>query len=618
MEQATFGAKFFRARRVLFPRSSGIGGGRMKIATTIAGALLAMALCSNSTQAQIGRGDRYSGTPWVTRSPVLAQHGMACTEQPLASQIAIDILKKGGTAVDAAIAANAAIGLMQPVLNGIGGDLFAIVWDPKTRRLYGYNGSGRAAMGRDLAKMTAEVKAAWAKAGEPYKPHIPPMGSLPVTVPGVVDAWFALHDRFGNLPMNEVLAPAISYAAHGFPVTELVAKYWKGNMEAFEKHKALIEESDNARATYLIDGHTPAEGEIFHNPDLARTLNEIAQRGRDVFYKGPMAHLMDSYFRRIGGDLRYEDFAAHHGEWVDPLSVNYRGYDVYELPPNGQGAAVLEMLQILKNYDLKKMGAGSSDALTAMLEAKRLAYEDLAKWYADPAFVKVPLKGLLSDSYANERRKLIDLAHANPDIGPGEPKLHDGDTIYLTTADKDGMMVSLIQSNYRGMGSGLVADHLGFMFQDRGELYSLDPKAANVYAPGKRPFQTIIPGFVMKDGQPFMSFGLMGGDMQPQGHVQVLTDIIDFGMNVQEAGDAARWRHYGGAEPTGEPSTGIGTVEMESGFDPAVKAELAHRGYKIVPGTGAFGGYQAIMLDPKNHVYWGASEMRKDGEAIGY
>jgi len=590
----------------------------MKRTISLLGAVLAMAISSTAADAQISRGDRYSGVTWATRSPVLAQHGMACTEQPLASQIAIDILKRGGSAVDAAIAANAAIGLMQPVLNGIGGDLFAIVWDPKTHRLYGYNGSGRAAMGRDLAKMTAEVKAAWAKAGEPYKPHIPPMGSLPVTVPGTVDAWFALHDRFGKLPMNVVLYPAIDYAAHGFPVTELVAKYWKANMAAFEKNKAMIEELDNARATYLINGHTPAQGEIFHNPDLARTLTMIAQGGRNAFYKGRIAEVMDRYFTRIGGDLRYADFAAHHGEWVDPLSVNYRGYDVYELPPNGQGAAVLQMLQILKGFDLRKMGVGSADALTAMLEAKRLAYEDLARWYADPAFVKVPMKGLLSDVYADTRRKLIDIAHANPDIGPGDPNLHDGDTIYLTTADKDGMMVSLIQSNYRGMGSGLVADHLGFMFQDRGELYSLDPKAANVYAPGKRPFQTIIPAFVMKDGEPFMSFGVMGGDMQPQGHVQILTDIIDFGMNVQEAGDAARWRHYGGAEPTGEPSTGIGTVEMESGFDPAVKAELARRGYKIVPGTGAFGGYQAIQWDPKNHVYWGASEMRKDGEAIGY
>jgi gamma-glutamyltranspeptidase/glutathione hydrolase len=583
----------------------------------IATAML-MGLTATSATGQIGRGDRYAGAEWATRSPVLAQHGMAATEQPLATQIAIDILKKGGSAVDAAIAANAAIGLMQPVLNGMGGDLFAIVYDPKTHKLYGYNGSGRAPMGRDLAKLKAEIEATYKKAGLPVAAHIPSVGSLPVTVPGTVDAWFALHRKFGKLPVKDDLAPAIAYAKNGFPVTQLIAAYWKGNMEAFEKYKGLIEDSDNARHTYLIDGHTPAEGEIFKNPDLAHTLTLIAEGGRDAFYKGAIARTMDAYFKRIGGDLRYADFAAHRGEWVTPLSVNYRGYDVYELPPNGQGAAALQMLQILKHYDLKKMGPGSADTLTAMLEAKRLAYEDLAKWYADPKFARIPMKGLLSDSYADERRKLIDLARANPNIGPGDPRLYDGDTIYLTTADKDGMMVSLIQSNYRGMGSGLVADGLGFMFQDRGELYSLDPAAANVYAPGKRPFHTIIPAFVMKDGQPFMAFGLMGGDMQPQGHVQVLTDIIDFGMNVQEAGDAARWRHYGGAEPTGEPSTGIGTVEMESGFSPEVKAELEKRGYKVVPGTGNFGGYQAIMWDAKRRVYWGASEMRKDGEAAGY
>jgi len=567
---------------------------------------------------QVSRGDRYSGAEWATRSPVLAQHGMAATEQPLATQIAVDILKKGGSAVDAAIAANAAIGLMQPVLNGIGGDLFAIVYDPKTRKLYGYNSSGRSPMGRDLGKLKSEIEAAYKKAGLPYKAHIPPLGSLPVTVPGTVDGWFALHKKFGRLPMRTDLAPAIAYAKDGFPVTQLIAAYWKGNMAAFEKNQALIEELDNARHTYLIDGHTPAQGEIFKNPDLAHTYSLLAARGRDVFYKGAIAHTIDAYFKRIGGDLRYEDFAKHHGEWVTPLSVNYRGYDVYELPPNGQGAAALQMLQILNGYDLKKMGAGSADALTAMLEAKRLAFEDLAKWYGDPAFAHVPIKGLVSDRYADVRRKLIDLNHANPNIGPGDPKLFDGDTIYLTTADKNGMMVSLIQSNYRGMGSGLVADHLGFMFQDRGELYSLDPSSPNVYAPGKRPFHTIIPAFVMKDGQPFMSFGLMGGDMQPQGHVQVLTDIIDFGMNVQEAGDAARWRHYGGAEVTGEPSEGVGTVEMESGFTPEVKAELGKRGYKVVGGSGNFGGYQAIMFNAKKHVYWGASEMRKDGGVGGY
>ena len=578
---------------------------------------LVLAAAPLAAHAQLGRGDRYSGIPWATRSPVIAQHGMAATEQPLASQIAIDILKQGGSAVDAAIAANAAIGLMQPVLNGIGGDLFAIVWDPATKRLYGYNGSGRAARGRDLARMRAEVAAAWKAAGEPDQALIPPYGTLPITVPGAVDGWFALHGRFGKLSMAQDLAPAIAYARNGFPVTELIAQYWKRNMAAFERSKLLAGQLQNARATYLIDGHSPAQGEIFRNPDLARTLERIAQAGRDAFYKGEIAHTIDAYFRRIGGDLRYEDFAAHHGEWVTPLSVNYRGYDVYELPPNGQGGAALEMLQLLKGFDLRSMGAGSADAITVMLEAKRLAYEDLAKWYADPAFAEVPMQGLISDAYANERRKLIDPQRAQPEVGPGNPP-RGGDTIYLTTADQSGMMVSLIQSNYRGMGSGLVPDHLGFMFQDRGQLFSLDPHAANVYAPGKRPFHTIIPAFVMKDGQPYLSFGVMGGDMQPQGHVQILTDMIDFGLNVQEAGDAARWHHTGGSEVTGQRTGGPGTVEMESGFSPAVKRELARRGYRVVPGTGGFGGYQAIEWDAKDHVYWGASEMRKDGEVIGY
>jgi gamma-glutamyltranspeptidase/glutathione hydrolase len=579
--------------------------------------IMALGAVPGPAFAQLGRGDRYSGEPWATRSPALGQHGMAATAVPAATQVAIDILKKGGTAVDAAIAANATLGLMEPVSNGVGGDLFAIVWDPKTKKLYGYNGSGRSPQGRDLMKLTAEVKAAWARAGKADQAHIPPVGSLPITVPGTVDAWGALHDRFGKLSLAQDLAPAIAYARDGFPVTQLVAQYWRNNFASFERNAGLIEELDNAKQTYLIDGHPPTEGEIFRNPDLAHTLELIAKGGRDAYYKGPIAHTIDAYFRRIGGDLRYEDFAGHRGQWVEPVSVNYRGYDVYELPPNSQGAAVLQMLQILKGFDLKSMGAGSADATTAMLETKRLVFEDLAHWYADPSFVHVPVTQLLADSYADKRRALIDVAHAKTDVGSGDPQLSVGDTTYFTTADKDGMMVSVIQSNYRGMGSGLVADHLGFMFQDRGELFSLNPEAANDYAPGKRPFQTIIPAFVMKDGAPFMAFGLMGGDMQPQGHVQVLTDIIDFGMNVQEAGDAARWYHTGGSEVTGEPPSG-NNVELESGFSPAVKAALEARGYAIKPSTGNYGGYQAILWDAKNHVYWGASEMRKDGLALGY
>ena len=581
-----------------------------------------MAQVSQATiDTSISRGDRYAGAPWATRSPVLAQHGMAATEQPFASLAAVEILKKGGSAVDAAIAANAVLGLLQPVLNGIGGDCFAIVYDPKTHKLYGYNGSGWSPKGRDLAKMQAEVKAAYKKAGMKSSDQIPLVGSLPVTVPGVVDAWFALHKRFGKLPMSEDLAPAIRYAKEGFPVTEIVARYWKGNWKAFQRQRGLIEEFDNAKKTYLIDGHTPKQGEVFHNPDLAHTLSMIAKGGRDVFYKGKIAHTMADYFKRIGGDLRYSDFADFHGEWVKPQSVNYRGYDVYELPPNGQGFAALEMLNILKGFNLRKMGLGSADALTAEIEAKRLAFADLSKYYADPRFYNVPMKGLLSDKYADARRKLINIKHINKNIKPGDPFLYNGDTTDFETADSTGMMVSMIQSNYAGMGSGLVADGLGFMFQDRGALYSLHGGAANVYAPRKRPFHTIIPAFVMKDGRPWLAFGVMGGSMQPQGHVQVLVNMIDFGMNVQEAGDAARWRHAGSATPTGLPANGVGTVLLESGFKKDIKGKLEKRGYKVKwvkPGTGSFGGYEAIMYDVKNHVYWGASEMRKDGEVIGY
>jgi gamma-glutamyltranspeptidase/glutathione hydrolase len=580
----------------------------------LAGAIL-LALFSAAAFAQdstdhSGAGDRNVGRGFATRAPVIAQHGMAATAQPLASQIGIDILKAGGSAVDAAIAINAALGLMEPTANGIGGDLFAIVWDPKTRKLYGYNGSGRSPMGRSYADLVRKLNGAT---------HIPKWGSLPVSVPGTVDGWGALHGQFGKLPLADVLAPAIRYAREGFPVSQLIAYYWQRNMAAFEAApKGMIEEIANARRTYLIGGKAPREGQIFRNPDLARTYEAIAKGGRDAFYKGQIARTMDAYFKRIGGDLRYEDFAQHRGEWVEPSSVNYRGYDVYELPPNTQGTAALMMLNILEGYDLRKMGAGSADALHVMIEAKRLVYEDLARFYGDPAFAQIPLRELLSDRYADVRRKLIDMRRANPDVAPGEPRLAQGDTTYFTVADKDGMMVSLIQSNYRGMGSGLVADGLGFMFQDRAELFSLDPNSPNVYAAGKRPFHTIIPAFVMKDGEPWLSFGLMGGDMQPQGHVQVLVNMIDFGMNVQEAGDFMRFRHGGSTEVTGEPRQGVGEVEMESGIAPAVRRELERRGHKLVPGTGGFGGYQAILWDRANRTYWGATEMRKDGVAIGY
>ena len=595
----------------------------------VAAGLLVMLAGAANAQTGISRGDRYAGQPWATRSPVLGQHGMIASEQPLASRVGVEILKKGGSAVDAAIATSAMLCLTEPVLNGMGADAFVIVYDPKTRKLYGYNGSGWSPKGRSLKSMQAQVKAAYEQAGMQPTDQIPLLGPLPITVPGIVDTWFALHAKFGKLPIAEDLAPAIDYATHGFPVTEVVAEYWAGNWKGFEKHRGLIKEFQNAQKTFLIDGHTPRQGEIFRNPDMAHTLALIAQGGRDAFYKGEIAHVMADFFKRIGTGPDYSDFADFHGEWVTPQSVDYRGYDVYELPPNGQGFATLEMLNVLKGFDLKKMGVGSPDTLMAEIGAFRLAAADLSKWYADPRFYNVPVKGLLSQGYADQRRKLIDLQHANPQITAGNPLPYQtgvypsgsGDTTDFETADSDGMMVSMIESNYAGMGSGEVAPGLGFMFQDRGALYSLDPKSANAYAPRKRPFHTIIPAFVMKDGEPWMAFGVMGGYFQPQGQTQVLVNMIDFGMNVQEAGDAARWAHMGDATATGLPAQGAGTVTLESGFDPGVADALRKRGYKVKVTThaeGGYGGYEAIQYDAKNHVYWGATEMRRDGQVIAY
>ena len=552
--------------------------------------------------------DRINGRAFATRSPVLGQHGMVCTSHPLATQAGLDVLKAGGSAIDAAIAANATLGLMEPVSNGMGGDLFAIVYDAKTKKLYGLNGSGRAPLGLSYEQMKAEL----AKTANPN--HIPPRGFLPISVPGAVDAWFELHGKFGKLPMKDVLAPAIHYAEEGFPVTQYIGYLWGigvGYAQADKFPGAFLD-------VYASNGRAPREGEIFKNPALAHTLRLIGEQGRDVFYKGEIAQKIDDFMRANGGYLRKIDFEKHTSTWVEPVSVNYRGYDVYELPPNSQGIAALQMLNLLEAYDLKSMGYNSPEALHYMIEAKKLAFEDRAKFYADPAFAKIPLAGLLAKNYAATRRALINSARAARTYDAGNPALKDGDTIYLCTADAEGNMVSLIQSNYRGMGSGITVPGLGFTFQDRGELFTLEPGHANVYAPGKRPFQTIIPGFVMKDSQPWEAFGVMGGAMQPQGHVQVLVNQIDFGMNIQEAGDAARWQHEGSSEPTGEKMTDGGTVQVESGIPYESTRALAQRGHVVVGGIGAFGGYQAIRWDPVNKVYWGASESRKDGQAAGY
>ncbi len=544
--------------------------------------------------------DRITGRAFASRSEVIALNGMAATSQPLATQAAIEILRKGGTAVDAAIAANAVLGLVEPVSCGVGGDLFAIVWDPKTKRLHGLNGSGRSPQGLTLEHFK--------KLG---LTHIPPQGPLPVTVPGAVDGWFELHARFGRLPMQEILAPAIKHAREGFPLSELIAYYWQRSVPVLGQWEGFNE-------TFAPGGRAPAKGEIFRNPGLAETYATIAREGRDAFYKGSIARRIDAHMKRAGGFLSYEDLAAHHSEWVEPVSVNYRGYDVWELPPNTQGIAALQMLQILEGFDIKSMGFGSAEYVHHFVEAKKLAFEDRARFYADPEFSKTPVEVLISDRYAAERRAKIDPKRAQKEVEAGNPGLNEGDTIYLTTADGEGMMVSLIQSNYRGMGSGISPDGMGFILQDRGELFDLEEGRPNTYAPRKRPFHTIIPAFVTKDGKPYISFGVMGGAVQPQGHVQIIVNLLDFGMNLQEAGDAPRILHAGSSEPTGERMTDGGVVSLETGYSWETIRDLTGRGHRIEANLGEFGGYQAILFDAEHGVYYGASESRKDGQAAGY
>ena len=542
--------------------------------------------------------DRITGLTFATRSEVIAQNGMACTSQPLATQVALDILKSGGNAIDAAIAANAVLGLMEPTGNGIGGDLFAIVWDAKTQKLHGLNASGRSPYELTLGYFE-----------ENGYEKIPSHGPLSVSVPGCVDGWFELHKKFGKLPMNEILTPAIDYARNGFPVSELIAHYWQSNSKILQKYPGFEE-------IFMPGGKAPEKGEIFRNPYLANTLEFIAKQGRDVFYKGEMAQKMVDYLREQGGFFTMKDFEDHTSEWIEPVSTNYRGYDVWELPPNGQGIAALQMLNILENFDIGNMGFGSPEYMHLFIEAKKLAFEDRARFYADPDFNALPVEQLISKSYGKERAKLIDLNRAGRSYPAGEPDTDN--TIYLTTADKDGNMVSLIQSNFRGMGSGMTPGKLGFVLQDRGELFTLEEGHMNVYEPHKRPFHTIIPAFITKGGEPWISFGVMGGDMQPQGHVQIVCNIIDFGMNLQEAGDAPRIEHSGSSQPTGEKMTDGGTVSLETGFSYQTIRSLMEKGHNISYANGPYGGYQAIMRDDKNKVYYGASESRKDGQAAGY
>ena len=542
--------------------------------------------------------DRITGELFSTRSEVIAQNGMVATSHPLATQIGLDILKKGGNAIDAAIAANAALGLMEPTGNGIGGDLYAIVWSAKENKLYGLNASGRSPKSLTL-KYFKENN---------YK-TIPAYGPLPVSVPGCVDGWFSLHEKFGNIKMSEILKPTIEYAENGFPMTELVAYYMNLSSKRFKDYP-------NFASTYMINGRTPKKGEIFKNPFLASTLKEIAKKGRKVFYSGTIAKSIAKFIKSQGGFLSEEDLKSHISKWVEPVSTNYRGYDVWELPPNGQGIAALQILNILEGFDLKSMGFGSAEYIHHFIEAKKIAFADRAKYYADMDFNEIPVSYLISKDYATKRRNEINPTKAANQVKAAD--IENGDTIYLTVADNQGNMISLIQSNYRGMGSGMVPPKLGFMLQDRGELFSLEKGHFNVYEPNKRPFHTIIPAFITKNNKPWLSFGLMGGAMQPQGHAQIVINLIDFDMNIQEAGDAPRIRHTSDLQPTGGKMLDGGKVFLESGFDYRSIRKLLKYGHKVGYDIGSFGGYQAIKFDYKNKVFYGASESRKDGNAAGY
>ncbi len=542
--------------------------------------------------------DRVTGEVFALRSPVLATSAMAATSQPLATQVALDVMKNGGNAIDAAIAANALLGLVEPTGNGLGGDLFAIVWDAKTKKIYGLNASGRSPKSLSLE---------WfAQNGHQ---SIPSHGPLPVTVPGAVDGWFMLHDRFGKKPMNELLKPTIDYAKEGFPVSQLIAYYWNRSIPLLERWPGFSEQ-------FTIEGRAPAEGEIWKNPGLAKTLQSIADGGRDAFYKGDIAKTIANYMEKNGGFLSYEDLSSHTGNWVDPVSTNYRGYDVWELPPNGQGIAALQILNIMELFDISSMDHDSAEYVHLFTEVKKLVFEDRAKYYADPEFNKIPVTTLISKDYAQKRSDLLNLDRA-ANTYPSGKLLEEGDTIYLTTADKDGNMVSLIQSNYRGMGSGMTPDGLGFVLQDRGEMFSLEEGHFNQFEGGKRPFHTIIPAFVTKGGLPWMSFGLMGGAMQPQGHAQIVINMIDFEMDIQAAGDAPRIHHTGSSEPTGEVMINGGILNLETGYSYETIRQLMRMGHEIQYANGPYGGYQAIHRAP-NGVYWGATETRKDGHAAGY
>jgi gamma-glutamyltranspeptidase/glutathione hydrolase len=558
-------------------------------------------------------GDRPAGASFASRSPALGCSGAAGTAHPLATQTAIAMLKRGGSAVDAAVAANAVLGFVEPVSCGLGGDCFAFVWDPKTGKLQAMASSGRSPKSLTLETVRARSP----------KGVIPALGAISVSTPGALDGWWTLHQRHGKLKWAELFEPAIHYCESGDATPQIIGHYIKLNLAAFRREAALIEELDNAFKTFAPGGVVPNEYDVRRNTDLARTYRMIAEGGRDVFYDGPIAKTIDAYFKRIGGWLSAEDLREHHAEWDEPLVTNYRGVDVYAMPANTQGLATLQMLNILENFELREFGFQSVQSLHVQAEAKRLAYEDRARYYADPHFAKIPIAWLNSKDYAKERARMIRMDQVMQHVSPGQAPGH-GDTTYFTTADSDGMMVSIIQSNFRGMGSGLVADGLGFMFQDRGELFSLQDGHPNIYAPGKRPFQTIIPGFASKGSEPWISFGVMGGDMQPQGQTQIIVNRVDYGLDVQAAGDSPRWYHEGSSQTMGEdrPNLGpLGELWLETGVPVETRKALGDLGWRIgVSPPAAYGRYESIELRKQgaDRVYAAATEMRADGVALAY
>ncbi|HEY2905489.1 MAG TPA: gamma-glutamyltransferase [Vicinamibacterales bacterium] len=553
-------------------------------------------------------GDRPAANPHSTRSVVMGRNGMIATSQPLASAAGLKVLQEGGNAIDAAITAAAVLAVVEPTMNGVGGDLFAIVYDAKTKKLHGLNSSGRAGHAATLDAFASRKLT-----------RIPNAGVYSVTVPGVVDGWSTLLAAHGTIPLAKALQPAIGYAKNGYAVSEIIAKQWEGTERKLSADPA-------AAATFLPGGHAPKPGDVFTNPNLARTLETIGSGGRDAFYKGPIAAAIAADMKKRDGLLDATDFAATKAEWVDPISTSYRGYDVFELPPNSQGFVILEMMNILEGYDIRSLGHNSAEQLHLLVEAKRIAFADRAAYLADPRSVPADvLKTLISKEYAASRRKEIDPAHAAASykagtIGTTKTSAGDeapefdanltgrdrGDTIYMTVADGQGNVVSLIQSLFSDFGSGIVAGDTGIVLQNRGSLFNLTPGHPDQIAPGKRPMHTLVPAFVMKDGKPFLSFGVMGGDHQAQGHAQVLMNLIDFGMNVQEAGEAARVNH------------GNAGLQVESAIPEAVRAALTQRGHKVGEAFGAYGGFQGILIDPRTGVLMGGSDPRKDGLAIGF